>query len=583
MNSETRNCINCKKDFTIEPEDFNFYEKIGVPAPTWCPECRFIRKTTFINERSLYKGTCGNCKKSIISMYHPDLPLPVWCPKCYLSDILDARNYAQDYDFSKSFLEQFKELKFKTPHRSLDQNERNGEGCEYANYCYTSKNVYLSFFTTGGSENIKYSKCHFKNNKNCVDCWAIKDNDRGYELVRSGKNFNSSFLVESDQCIESNFLFDCSNCVNCCLSSNIRNKSFYFRNQQLSREEYKKAIENLHLETYSGQMSVRKEFEEMANKAIHRHANIKNSINVFGDFIENSKNIYHCADVLDGENIRYSHSAVRPARDSYDILFTGKLGECYEATLAGRGGNRLLFSFSCGGGSINLFYCDSCRGCADCFGCMSLSNKQYCILNKQYTKEEYFKMIGKIKVHMKEMPFVDSVGRKYGFGESFPTEISPFAYNETLAFQEQPLSKEEIVKAGYKWREPEVKNYSSTIKSEDLPDSIVGVKDEICNEIIGCPNGGDIKTQCVSAYKILPDELQFYRQMKIPLPRYCPNCRYYDRLKWKNPFRFYKRECMCGLSNHVHKNKCQNEFETMYAPERTEKIFCKECYQAEVY
>ena len=39
MQSETKTCQNCKQDFIIESEDFNFYEKIKVPAPTLCPEC----------------------------------------------------------------------------------------------------------------------------------------------------------------------------------------------------------------------------------------------------------------------------------------------------------------------------------------------------------------------------------------------------------------------------------------------------------------------------------------------------------------------------------------------------------------
>src|SRR3989338_5776331 len=125
MNSETRAFQNCKKDFTIESEDFSFYEKLKVPPPTWCPHCRFIRKLTFMNERSLYKSSCGNCKKSIISMYHPDTPFPLWCVQCHLSDIWDARDYAREYDFSRNFFEQFKELKYSIPHRALDQNERN--------------------------------------------------------------------------------------------------------------------------------------------------------------------------------------------------------------------------------------------------------------------------------------------------------------------------------------------------------------------------------------------------------------------------------------------------------------------------
>ena len=61
--SEKRICQNCKKDFIIEPEDFNFYEKIKVPPPTFCPWCRFIRRMAWRNERALYKRTCDLCQK----------------------------------------------------------------------------------------------------------------------------------------------------------------------------------------------------------------------------------------------------------------------------------------------------------------------------------------------------------------------------------------------------------------------------------------------------------------------------------------------------------------------------------------
>ncbi|HEV7423977.1 MAG TPA: hypothetical protein VGO21_02180 [Candidatus Paceibacterota bacterium] len=581
MQSQTKNCQNCKKDFTIEPDDFQFYEKLKVPPPTWCPYCRFIRKMTFVNERAMYKRTCANCKIATISLYHPDTPIPVFCLKCFTSDLWDARDSQREYDFSRNFFEQFKELKYKTPHRDLERNERNGVGCEYSNFCFSSKNAYLSF-NVHHSENIKYSKYVFKNNKNCVDCLIIKDNDRCYELVQSGSNYNSSFLLESDQCIDSHFLYDCSNCVNCCLSSNIRNKSFIFQNKQLSKEEYGKAITNLRLETYSGQLNTKSTFKEIEEKAIHKYAHIKNSVNATGDFIENSKNIHQCYGLIDAENMKYVFFDVNTAKDSQDLIFTGKVEECYELAYGGRGMNRVTFSFSCGSGSKNLFYSDTCRACSDCFGCISLNKKQYCILNKQYSKEEYFELVEKIKRHMDDMPYTDALGREYKFGEYFPSEISPYTYHETVAFEENPLSKEQALSAGYKWREIETKSYVPTIKAANVPDSIRDVADTITEEIIECPNKGKVETQCTSAYKILPDELAFYRQMNLPIPRYCPNCRYHQRLVWKNPFRFYKRECMCNLQSHQHKEKCSNEFETMYAPDRPEIIYCKECYQQEV-
>ncbi len=388
MNPETKNCQNCKQEFTVESDDFAFYEKIDVPPPTWCPHCRFIRKLASINARSLYKRICEHCNTPIVSMYHPDIPFLVWCVKCHIGDDWDACDYAKEYDFSRPFFEQFKELKYVIPHRALDQNERNGAGCEYSNLCYSSEDIYLSFDVIG-CEHIKYSSHVLKRNKNCLDSMLIKANDRGYELVQATDNYNSSFLVESDKCIESQFLYDCSNCVNCCLSTNIRNKSFIFRNEQLSKEEYKIAVQNLNLDKYSGQTQAKKEFAQISQKAIHKYANIKNSINTIGDFLENSKNLYHCYGLAAGcENVKYAFLGGGAATDSQDLIFTGRIEECYEFTLGGRGASRVILSLSCGGGCKNLLYCDNCRGCSDCFGCIGLSKKQYCIFNKQYSKEE---------------------------------------------------------------------------------------------------------------------------------------------------------------------------------------------------
>jgi hypothetical protein len=583
MDSETRNCQNCKKDFIIDSEDFNFYEKIGVNPPTWCSRCKFLRKLAYLNERCLYKGTCSNCKENIISRYRADSGIQAWCMKCHVSDTWDGRDYGVNYDFSENFFKQFDKLKGIVPQRALDKNERNGPGCEYSNYCFTSKNIYLSY-CVHKSDNLKYCKNTYLDTRNCLDSLVVKKNDRCYEAVQSSESFNSTFIIESEQCIESHFLFDCINCINCCMSSNLRNKSNVFRNKQLTKEEYKKELESLKLETYSGQVNTKKEFKEMTMNAIHRYSHIKNSVNCTGDFIANSKNCSNCYGIETAENIKNCYFSMAPnVHDSQDLIMTGRGEECYEITNAGRGMSRVVLSFSCGSGCRNVFYSDGCRGCSDCFGCISLINKKYCILNKQYEKEEYFLMVEKIKKHMEDMPYIDKIGRRYGFGECFPIELSPFAYNESLVYEEEPLSKEEALVQGYKWLDKEGKSYEATIKSKDIADSILDINDDICNGILECPNKGKIETQCTSAFKILPDELSFYRQMKLPIPRYCPNCRYYQRLEWKNPFKFYERECMCEIPNHNHEGKCKNKFETMYATNRLEKIYCKECYQQEVY
>ncbi len=119
MTTETRNCQNCKNQFTIEPGDFVFYEKFGVLAPKMCSLCRAQRRLAFRNERTLYKRRCDRCKKDVVSMYSPNKPYTVWCHDCWFSDDWDARDYGRPYDSSRSFFEQFKALWNEVPKVSL--------------------------------------------------------------------------------------------------------------------------------------------------------------------------------------------------------------------------------------------------------------------------------------------------------------------------------------------------------------------------------------------------------------------------------------------------------------------------------
>ena len=184
---------------------------------------------------------------------------------------------------------------------------------------------------------------------------------------------------------------------------------------------------------------------------------------------------------------------------------------------------------------------------------------------------------------MNDMPYVDKKGSIYKYGEFFPYEFSPFGYNETVALDYFPKHKEEVVLTGFNWTDREERDYSISIASNDLPDDIKETSDSILNEVISCPNNGNQTTQCTSAYKIRQEDLNFYRQKGLPIPRYCPNCRHYERLKYKNPLRLWHRSCMCCSSGHFHGNSpCSDEFETTYAPERPEKVYCEKCYQSEV-
>ena len=175
---------------------------------------------------------------------------------------------------------------------------------------------------------------------------------------------------------------------------------------------------------------------------------------------------------------------------------------------------------------------------------------------------------------MDDIPYIDKEGRNYKYGEFFPSELSLFTYNKSWGNKFFPLGKEEALRQGFNWEENPIRDYKITIQTKDLPDHIQNISDNILEEIIECEHKNVIcNHECTETFKILPNELQFYRQMNLALPRLCPHCRHYERLKFVNPSKLWDRKCM--------KNGCSNKFKTPISPNRKEIVYCKECYQAE--
>lgn len=203
----------------------------------------------------------------------------------------------------------------------------------------------------------------------------------------------------------------------------------------------------------------------------------------------------------------------------------------------------------------NISYCEQCFDSKNLFGCIGLKHKEYCILNKQYTKKEYDEMMPKIIEYMK------SIGE---YGEFFPITLSPFAHNETMANTYYPLTKEEALKKGLKWKDPNPKEYKP--QTYAIPDDISDVPESVISEILAC-------SECKKNYKITPLELKFYKKMSLPIPRKCPNCRHIARVNLQTKPRFYERNC----------GKCENKIFTTYSPKENLKVYCEKCYFDEVY
>jgi hypothetical protein len=564
---ENKVCQNCKQDFTIEADDFKFYEKIKVPPPTFCPECRLVRRLLATNERFLFKRKCDLSGKDIFSMYREDVPYPVYDIDEWYSDKWDAYSYGMDYDSSRSFFEQFLELQNKVPRMSL---VRQGMwiNSPYTHRVTDPKNSYM-VFRAGFPENSFYSYIA-TNLKDSSDCSFVIDCELCYECINCENCYNVRYSQESKDCRDSSFLYACKNSSNCVACVNLVNQEYCIFNEKYTKEEYFKKLKELKLNTFPGLSDMEVKFSAFRKKFPQRAIASVKSEDVSGNWFSNCKNVhksFDCANVKDGKYL----FGVFTGEDCMDYFEWGNKAELmYESENCGINVSRIYFSLQCWMGAADLYYCNTCPGARNCFGCVGLKKGEYAILNKKYSKEEYETLKERIIKDMKEIPYFDGK-LEYRFGEHFPNSFSDFTYNESAANDFFPLTKDEAISKGYAWKDKEKKNYETTIKSGELPETIAEVSDDILSKVIEC--GEKDSQHSVGAYRITANELAFYRKMDLPLPRVCFDVRHMRRLSKRPMLRLQKRVC----------SKCNVEVETVYTEDFAPIIYCEKCYQQEVY
>jgi len=562
-----KQCQNCKREFEITDEDLGFYTKIKVPPPTWCPKCRLVRRMSFQNTWNIFWRNCDKCGKRTLSMYKPEQEITVYCQSCWWADDWDGTEFAIDYDPSRPFFEQVKKLIDKTPYTSLNNLYLRNKNCDYVNSTGSSKDCYLIFWADF-CENVYYSSL-LNTLKNSSDCIRGYSSELCYESVGFSRCYRMFYSDECDDCIDVWFSRNCYNCQNCIGCVNLSGASNCIFNKKYSKEEYEKIVEDLDLVSWSGIQKVKNEALKFwltkPYRAFHGHSL---SYNVTGDYVFTSKNSKECYILNGAENCKWCQFVtVDSTKDCYDYSGWGhNVSQIYESITVGNGADSVFFSFECWPDSLNLQYCYWNISGKNNLGCVNLKRKQYCILNKQYTKEEFFKLKEKIIEDMEKNPYVDKLGREFYYGEFFPPEFSEFSYNKSNAMRFFKKTETEALAEGFTWDDNEKPLGQSTIKANDLPDRINETNEEILKEAIEC-------ITCKKAYNIANGELDLLRKLGLSLPRECPKCREDKRFERMTMPGLYDRKC----------DKCGKEVRSPYSPERPEIIYCEKCYQQEVF
>lgn len=589
--SENRVCQNCKTQFTIEPEDFDFYKKIDVPPPTWCIQCRMQRRMAWgADSTTLYQRICqapGHSER-IVSTYPDAIKSPVYDAVFWASDGWDPLSYGRDYDFSRPFFVQMRELLDAVPVRTTEV-----INCVNSDYCLgatDSKNCYLCSGTFG-SENSLYSHT-LGFSKECIDTFICTFVEQGYDLVSVDKSFQTTSCAYSDELVNCDFMYDCRACSDCLGCVNLRSKKYCIFNQQYSKEDYKKERAKYDLGSYRVRQEVEKRHYELVLQHPRKYGYIINSPGSIGDNLVGTKNSQHVFQSLkDVENCKYGFVVGYGAKDSQDIAGAGLKSQLLYEAVSVLGSSEVAFAYRVRN-SEDVRYSRECFDSSHLFACVGVKSKSYCIFNKQYSKEEYEQLVKKIRKHMDEMPYIDAKGRVYKYGEYFPPEFSRFPYNSAWAKHHFPESEKTALAKGFWWYVHPERPHTADLSMTEIPDHCRDAPSSITERTISCKNAGK-PVNCAGVFKIIPTELAFYKKFNIALPRECRFCRFDKQINLMTPYQLWSRRCECkgvlqrtGYRNtgkHQHgEERCANEFQTAYAPERPELIYCEPCYNTEI-
>jgi hypothetical protein len=548
MKSETKICQNCKKEFEVFPEDFEFYEKIKIAPPELCFPCRLQNRLAFWAIGKFHKRKCDFSGEKIISIFPPNTRFPIYKTNYWYSDQWGSPSLV--YDPERPFFDQLYELQNKVPRPH--QFGTNNQNCDYCDDVWNSKNCYLCrSLVDCQNANYSYRIIRCRDSYDLLYCY---DMEQSYDCIYCFKGFNIKYAFDTRDSLDSAFLYDCRNVENCFMCWNLRNKKYHILNKPYSKEEYFEKLKEYNLGLWGVVQKLKEEFENLIKEqAIHKINHNVKSVRSTGDYLTECKNCRESYFFETSEDCAYIWRGVGD-KDVFDSNGVWKGELIYDVCQLTEGYNLKHCSYCTN--CRNSEYLDFCVNCEDCFGCTGLKNKRFCILNKQYSEEEYQSLVSQIK---------DSMKKDGSYGKFFPYKMAYGGYNFSFANIIYPQTKEEIVRKDGVWEEMEKPDVSE-LEVEQFKEKIEEVSENIVGKAFVCEESG-------RAFNITKDEFLFYKHHNVPLPRHYPDIRTTKRMK--KLFNFTPHDIKCFF--------CSKSVLSYYPLEWDyKKIACEECYLKEV-
>ena len=409
------------------------------------------------------------------------------------------------YNTEESFLNNFDTL-FKSIDMVNSCQYWNNINSDFAESVLNGKNIYLTFAAINDCENVCYSVSVKNNCTNIFNSLMVQPNSQDIyfatNIASSYKVFYSRYIQNSNNIWFSTNLIWCTECIDC---DNLENASYHISNEPYSKEEY-----------------FTKKNGILKNKwaFFKKYTSLKLWGNNIGcQNIRNGDALFNCFDVSDAKhsfNVKWGQNLIFTGwigwvENAYDICGWGSSTANNIYGVAGVKGDHVYCSSHIIG--TNIFYSYHLEDCSYCIGCIGLKNKQYCILNKQYSKQEWEILADKIFKHMED---------EWILGDFFSWSTNPFYFNDTIAWMLWDFTKQEVEEKWYMWRDEEIKvdipASSDIISIDELndyewhnPEWEWRINPEILKKVI--------RNNEWNYYRIIKMEYDFLIKHALPLPR----------------------------------------------------------------
>jgi hypothetical protein len=541
-------CATCREGFAIPLDQEALYGSLGMPLPENCFYCRARQRLAFWPFGRFRKGKSDLSGTPLITIYPEKSRFPIYHSSEWYSDKWEP--FSMEYDPNRPFMDQFKELQEKIPRPH--QYGKNNTDCDWSEDVWESKRCYLSRAIIS-AEDISYCYRTFFV-KDTVDSAYCFKGDRYYDSTYCFASSKLFYSFDTRDSLNGWFLYDCRNVQDSFMCWNLRNKQYCIRNVQYTKTEYEKQLASFKLGSWAEVQRLKDEFHKIIREqAVHRENFNLNAASSSGNFLTNCNECKNCF-ALEESEASYDCLRGLKVKNSIDISGSAEVERCGACILVYPGYDIQWCTIS--HGCRYSAYLDYCEECEYCFGCVGLRNKKYCILNKQYSESEY---------HALKQQIIETMKREGSYGKFFPYDLAPVGYNLSIAQHYFPETKESVQQFGGAWDDGK-QIAQEGVSTEQLPDNIEDVADDIVKQPLICPKTG-------YRFNIAPQELEFYRRYKIPLPRYHFDYRTLERFKPLAAIRAYPYQCIF----------CKKNVQAYYPLEwGYQKVACVECYQREL-